>query len=80
MQATLDALRFYNDCEWEDSIYLRVTCTVPACGKKLRYTQHKGATLLGSAKDVVRTHLLNVHPGLRPRDRSLLADEAVEGL
>ncbi len=80
MQATVEALKAYNGCDWEDGVgILRVRC--PRCRKGFRFSRHQGKTVRASARALLLHHTLRNHPELVcPRERSLLLDEAVEGL
>ncbi len=54
-------------------------CKVPCpleCGTLIAVKRGKYRSLPSSAKKCVNRHLLYCHPGLRPRKRSLLTDEA----
>ncbi len=80
MQATIEALKAYNGCDWEDGDGVpRVRC--PRCRKRFRFSRHQGKTVRASARALLLRHRLRNHPELvSPRERSLLLDMAVEGL
>ncbi len=59
---------------------LPIRCPVAGCGAILRFRTHVKKSPRVSAKDNLNSHFRKLHPDLRPRERSLLLDEAVEDL
>ncbi len=75
---TLEALRDYNSLILENPGG-KVRC--PICWRWSRYSKHRRKTLRYSARMVLRSHFVRIHPELTDeRSRSLLLDRAVEGL
>ncbi len=58
------------------TLLLRVACPA-GCGAVLRFADPSGESRRHRTRAVVNAHLLAAHPTLRPRERSLLLDEAV---
>ncbi len=59
---------------------LPIRCPVAGCGAILHFRTHMKKTPRVIAKDNLNSHFRKLHPDLGTRERSLLLDEAVEGL
>ncbi len=80
MNTTIEALQAWND--HPPVLPLRIPCPVDGCDASLRvgsWSTKLSTSLRQRARSTVRSHLLR-HYELRTRERSLLLDEAVEGL
>ncbi len=78
MNTTIEALQAWNDHPPE--LPMRIHCPVDGCPTTLRVGPWKaGTSLRQRVRSTVRSHILR-HYELGVRARSLLLDEAVEGL
>ncbi len=64
------------DCE----IRAVVGCPLPDCMKVIAFGREHGITLRTTARARLRSHFNHYHPEYGAREKSLLLDEAVEGL